>query len=152
MDQLTERTELPSKTHLAGVLAAGLAAAIGAGITSFAGIEGTLAGAIAGAVILAIGTELMIAPIGAIERRLVRAGFSAVRLRRLGLLRGVISTPGALFKLTRVLPRRAVLGVVTIAASGLLLGMGAISLLEVAQGRPISAATTSETRTGTTVG
>jgi hypothetical protein len=147
--QRASRSE-PPPALLAGIVASGLAAAVGAVLTSYLGVQGTLVGATLGAMLAAGASQIFRLPLDRLERRLIRAGFSAVRLRRLGLVRGVLSTRGAPGKLWRALPRRAVLGTLGLAAAGLVLGMTGITLLEAAQGRPISAITTGVPRRGTT--
>jgi hypothetical protein len=152
MEETRERPSASPRSYLAGILASGLAASAGAVLTSFAGIEGTVLGAVIGAMLVSLGTELMKVPLNVMERRLMQAGFPAWRLRRFGLLPGLLSTPGAALKLLRVyVPGAAVASIVTISTAGFALGMVGLSVFEAKQGRPVSAATAGETRTGTTV-
>jgi len=151
--ETTEQTTTPPRSsYLAGVLASGLAAGAGALLTSFAGIEGTVLGALIGAMIVSLGTQAMKVPLAVMERRLMLAGFPAWRLRRFGLLRGVLTTPGAAAKLLRVhIAGPTIASIVTISTVGFALGMIGLSLFEARLGRPVSAATSGEPRAGTTV-
>ena len=152
MRETTEQTTTPPRSYLAGVLASGLAAGVGALLTSFAGIEGTVLGALIGSMIVSVGTQVMKVPLAGMERRLMLAGFPAWRLRRFGLLRGVLTTPGAAAKLLRIyVSGPAIASIVTISTVGFALGMVGLSLFEARLGRPVSAATSGEPRAGTTV-
>src|SRR5215212_3697674 len=134
-------------------MATGLAAAIGAVLTSFAGLEGTLLGAVVGAMVISVSTQVVQVPFHVAERRLIEAGFSAWRLRRLGLLRGAVSTPGALVKLLRVyVPPRAVVSIVLISTTGFLLGMAGLSVVERVPATPVCAPSANEVRPAPTVG
>ena len=142
----------PSNAYLASVLATGLAAALVAALTSYAGMQGTIIGAVLGAMVGSATSQIVTTPLRAVERRLIRVGFSAGRLRRLGLLRGVLVTHGAPLKLLRAVPRRAVFGVLGIGLAGFAIGLLAISLVELARGRPLSASAQTETGGPTTIG
>jgi hypothetical protein len=100
----------------------------------------------------AVVSQVVRVPLDRLERRLIQVGFSAVRLHQLGLVRGILSTRDAPAKLWRAIPRRVVVGTLGVAAAGFLIGMLGITLLEAAQGRPVSAITTGAPRTGTTAG
>lgn len=147
--QPASRSEQPPAI-LAGIVATGLAATVGAILTSYLGVQGTLTGAALGAMLAASISQVVRVPLGRLERRLVQAGFSAVRLRHLGLVRGVLSTHGAPVKLWRAIPRQAVLATLGVAVVGFGLGMAGLTLLEASQNRPVSAITTGAPQRGTT--
>jgi hypothetical protein len=144
--------QTPSNAYFASVLATGLAAALVAALTSYAGMQGTIIGAVLGAMVGSATSQIVTTPLRAIERQLIRVGFSAGRLRRLGLLRGVLVTRGAPLKLLRAVPRRAVFGVLGIGLAGFAVGILAISLVELARGRPLSASAQTQAGGSTTIG
>jgi hypothetical protein len=136
---------------LAGILATGLAAALVAVLTSYLGVQGTVAGAIVGAMAGSALSQVVGVPLNRLERWLVQHGLLAVRRRQIPAARvQAVRTVGA-----SNAPRRAKkIGwrVLAIAGLGFLVGMAAISGFELTQGKPLSASTARQERTGTTVG
>ena len=136
---------------LAGILATGLAAALGAVLTSYAGVQGTVAGAMVGAMVVSGLSQVVRWPLDHLERWLLRRGLLVVRRRprvptaRVQAVRLAAASPPSR-------PPRIGWRVLVIGSLGFIVGMAAISGFELSQGKPLSAATAREARTGTTVG
>src|SRR5689334_9765931 len=60
----------PARPYLSGIVTSGLAAVSGATIASWTGVQGTLIGAIIGATIGSAVSEIVRAPLDALERRI----------------------------------------------------------------------------------
>ena len=145
----TAAAEAP-RVLLAGILATGLAAALVAVLTSYLGVQGTIAGAMVGAMGGSALSQVVGLPLQHIERWLVQRGLLAVRRRRI---------PAARVQAVRAVgagntPWKAKIGwrVLAVGALGFLVGMVGISGFELTQGKPLSASTAHQERTGTTVG
>lgn len=143
----------PPRQYLSGIVTAGLAAVCGALITSWAGVQGTLVGAMIGATIGSGISEIVRAPLDALEGRIIRAGVSAARLRRDGLLKTVLSSSTAAQAALGFLGSRgAVVAAGTVAIVGFLLALGGITAVEAARGAPLAAIVADAPQTGTTIG
>ncbi len=145
----TAAAEAP-RVLLAGILATGLAAALVAVLTSYLGVQGTIAGAMVGAMGGSALSQVVGLPLQHIERWLVQRGLLAVRRRRI---------PAARVQAVRAVgagntPWKAKIGwrVLAVGGLGFLVGMVGISGFELTQGKPLSASTAHQERTGTTVG
>src|SRR5262249_6579844 len=62
----------PARPYLSGIITSGLSAVSGATIASWTGVQGTLIGATIGSAV----SELVRAPLDALERRIIEAGVS----------------------------------------------------------------------------
>src|SRR5918912_1015830 len=67
---------------LAGILATGLAAALGAVLTSYVGFQGTVAGAMVGAMLVSGLSQVVRGPLDRLERWLLWHGLLVVRRRQ----------------------------------------------------------------------
>ena len=136
---------------LAGILATGLAAALGAVLTSYAGVQGTVAGAMVGAMVISGLSQVVRWPLDRLERWLLRYGLLVVRRRqqlptaRVQAVRLAAASPAS--RVPRIGWRVLVIG-----SLGFVVGMAAVSGFELSQGKPLSATTAHQARTGTTVG
>ncbi len=148
--ETTIEAEAP-RVLLAGILATGLAAALVAVLTSYLGVQGTVAGAMVGAMAGSALSQVVGVPLDRLERWLVQHGLLVVRRRR--------RIPAARVQAVRVIgasnaPWTAKFGwrVLAVCGLGFLVGMAGISGFELTQGKPLSASTARQDRTGTTVG
>ena len=157
---MTERRSVSSATPadadapravLAGILATGLAAALGAVLTSYVGVQGTVAGAMVGAMIVSGLSQVVRRPLDRLERWLLRHGLLVVRRQRQLPAARVQAVRLAVHGPASETPR---IGwrVLVIGGLGFVVGMAAISGFELSQGKPLSATTAHQARTGTTVG
>ncbi len=138
------------RAFVSGVLATGLAAALVAVLTSYFGVQGTLIGAVIGAMGGSALSQMVGVPLDRVERWLVRRGLLTVRRPRIPAARvqaARAAVAGRAPGTARIVRHTLVLGSV-----GFVLGMAGISGFELAQGRPLSATTTHQAGTGTTVG
>jgi hypothetical protein len=135
---------------LAGILATGLAAALGAVLTSYVGVQGTVAGAMVGAMVVSGLSQVVRWPLDRLERWLLQHGLLVVRRRQVPAARVQavrLATDSPTSRTPRIGWR-----VLAIGSLGFVVGMAAISGFELSQGKPLSATTAHEERTGTTVG
>lgn len=137
---------------VAGVLATGVAAALGAVVTSYGGIQDTIVGAMLSAMVVAALSQVVRVPLDRMERQLYRWGFGVrrSRLRSAPRLR-IQARP---LKVTYPPARRQIRPgrTAVVGAAGFIVGMLLLSGFELTAGRPVSAATTNNQRTGTTLG
>lgn len=137
------------RVFLAGIVATGLAAALGAVLTSVVGVQGTVAGAMLGAMIVSGLSQVVRLPLARLERWLIQVGIIAVRRKR--PLRRAPSA-GALPASSDAPTRPRGKGALVIGVLGFLLGLAVISGFEIVQGKPLSATTRHQEETGTTIG
>lgn len=142
----------PGPSYLSGIVTAGLAAICGAIFTSWAGVQGTVVGAMVGATIGSTVSEMVRAPLDALERRIIAAGVSPWRLRRDGVVKTVMTSPTAAQQAFGMVSRGAVLSVGATAIVGFLLAIGGVTAVESASGQPLAATLGNDTdETGTTI-
>lgn len=142
---------------LAGILATGVAAAMGAILTSRLGMQGTVLGAMFVAMACSVVSQVVRAPLDRVERSMWRMGLLSVR-HRPNRPRSVAAQavrtpePPRLVYQPRASQGNPARRVLVVGALGFAIGMTLISAYEITTGRPVSADTAQDASTGTTVG
>ncbi|MGE3912235.1 MAG: hypothetical protein AB7K36_22935, partial [Chloroflexota bacterium] len=146
-------TATPEPSYIvSGTLATGVAATSVAVVTSFTGVQGTMIGAAIGAMLGSLISQIAKRPLMRMEQRLRAVGAGIRDTRWSDIPDYVRATPDAMRALYARIPFRTLGIMATLGIAGFAVAMSGITVLETAQGEPLSAITTGEPVDGTTIG
>lgn len=136
---------------VSGKVATGISAITVAAVTSYIGTQGTVIGVAIGAMLGSVVTQLAKPQLMRCEQRIHQAA-AAVGAARLRDIPGYVrAAPAGARALHHRIPMRTVGIASGLGVAGFVVAMGSITALEVSQGEPLSAITTGEPSTGTTI-